>query len=60
MRNTGLGEAQAGSRFPGEISMSSDIQMTPPLWQKARKKSILMKVKEEIEKSWLKTQHSEN
>ena len=23
------------SRFPGEISIISDIQMTPPLWQKA-------------------------
>ena len=22
------------SRFPGEISITSDIQMTPPLWQK--------------------------
>ena len=25
------------SRFPGEISITSDIQMTPPLWQKAKK-----------------------
>ena len=25
------------SRFPGEISIISDIQMTPPLWQKAKK-----------------------
>ena len=34
--------------------------MTPPLWQKVkRKKSILMKVKEEW-KSWFKAQHSEN
>ena len=24
-------------RFPGEISITSDIQMTPPLWQKAKK-----------------------
>ena len=24
------------SRFPGEISITSDMQMTPPLWQKAR------------------------
>ena len=23
------------SRFPGEMSITSDIQMTPPLWQKA-------------------------
>ena len=25
------------SRFLGEISITSDIQMTPPLWQKAKK-----------------------
>ena len=25
------------SRLPGEISIISDIQMTPPLWQKAKK-----------------------
>ena len=24
------------SRFPGEISIISDMQMTPPLWQKAK------------------------
>ena len=24
------------SRLPGEISTTSDMQMTPPLWQKAR------------------------
>ena len=36
MRNAGLEEAQAGSRFPGEISITSDMQMTPPLWQKVK------------------------
>ena len=25
------------SGFPGEISITSDKQMTPPLWQKAKK-----------------------
>jgi len=25
------------SRLPGEISITSDIQMTPPLWQKTKK-----------------------
>ena len=25
------------SRLPGEISITSDIQMTPALWQKAKK-----------------------
>ena len=27
------------SRLPGEISITSDMQMTPPLWQKAKKKA---------------------
>ena len=31
MRNAGLDEAQLESRFPGEISITSDMQMTPPL-----------------------------
>ena len=35
MRNAGLDEAQAG--LPGEISITSDMQMTPPLWQKVKK-----------------------
>ena len=25
------------SRFPGELSITSDVQMTPPLWQKVKK-----------------------
>ena len=25
------------SRLPGEISITSDTQMTPPLWQKPKK-----------------------
>ena len=25
------------SRLPGEISVTSDTEMTPPLWQKAKK-----------------------
>ena len=53
MRNAGLGEAQLESRLAGEISITSDMQMTPPLWQKV-KKSLLMKVKEESEKLGLK------
>ena len=45
----------------GEISVTSNTQMTPPLWQKNEElKSLLMKVKEKSVKSWLKTQHSEN
>ena len=42
------------SRLPGEISITSDIQMTPPLWQKVKRKTLLMKVKEESEKVGLK------
>ena len=37
MRNVRLDEAQAGSRLPGEISITTDMQMTPPLWQKVKK-----------------------
>ena len=36
MRNSGLDEAQAGIKIMGEISITSDMQMTPPLWQKAK------------------------
>ena len=36
MRNAGLEEAQLGSRLPGEISITSDMQMTSPLWQKVK------------------------
>ena len=32
MRNAGLEEAQLELRMPGEISVISDMQMTPPLW----------------------------
>ena len=38
MRNTGLEEAQLESRLLGEISITSDMQMTPPLWQKVTRK----------------------
>ena len=36
MWNTGLDEAQAGIKLPGEISITSDTQTTPPLRQKAK------------------------
>ena len=44
------------SRFLGEISITSDMQMTPRLWQRSEKelKSLLMKGKEESEKVNLK------
>ena len=37
MRNAGLEEDKLESRFLGEISITSDMQMTPPLWQKEKK-----------------------
>ena len=45
------------SRLQGEISITSDMQMTSPLWQKVKRKkikSLLTKVKEENEKGILK------
>ena len=48
-------EHKLESILPGEISIISDMQMTPPLWQKVkRNSSLLMKVKEESEKVGLK------
>ena len=41
IQKAGLDEAQDGnkleSRLPGEISITSDMQMTPPLWQKVKR-----------------------
>ena len=37
MRNTVLEEAQAGIKIAGEIAITSDMQMTPPLWQKVKR-----------------------
>ena len=37
MRNAGLEEIQLESRLPGEIAITSDMQMTTPLWQKVKK-----------------------
>ena len=37
MRNAGLDKAQAGIKIAGEISITSDMQMTQPLWQKVKK-----------------------
>ena len=43
------------SRLQGDISITSDVQMTPPLRLKAEEpKSLLIKVKEESEKAGLK------
>ena len=37
MRNAGLKKHKLESRLPGEISIISDMQMTPPLWQKVKR-----------------------
>ena len=62
MRNTGVDEAQAGIkcarrnisnlRYPDDTTFMAE--------SKEELKSLLMKVKEESEKNWLKTQHSKN
>ena len=37
MRNAGLEEAQAGSKIAGDVSITSEMQMAPSLWQKVKK-----------------------
>ena len=62
MRNAGLDEAQLESRFPGEILITLDMLMNATLMAESKEelKSLFMRMKEESEKSWLKTQHSKN
>ena len=54
MRNTGLDETQLDSRLLGEISITSDTQMTIMAESQEELKSLLMKVKEKSEKAGLK------
>ena len=37
MRNAGLEEAQAGIKVARRISITSDMQMIPPLWRKVKR-----------------------
>ena len=37
MRMLGWMKRKLESRLPGEISITSDKRMTPPLWQKAKR-----------------------
>ena len=53
MRNGGWKKHKLESRLLREISITSDMQMTPPLCEEELK-SLLMKVKEEREKVGLK------
>ena len=39
MRNARLEEAQARIKIAREISITSDMQMTPALWQKVKRNS---------------------
>ena len=62
MQNARLNEAQAGIKIAGRninnLRYADDIVYMAE--SKKELKSLLMKVKEESEKSWLKAQHSEN
>ena len=61
MRNTGLDEAQAPIKIAGRnINNLIYADDTTLMAEREELKSLLMKVKEESKKSWLKTQHSEN
>ena len=62
MRNSGLEEAQAGIKIAGRNinNLRHADETTLMAESEEELKSLLMKVKEESEKSWLKTQHSEN
>ena len=61
MRNAGLEEAQAGIKIAGRninnLRYADDTTLTA---ESEEQKSLLMKVKEESKKSWLKAQHSES
>ena len=61
MRNAGLEEAQAGIKIAGRNLNNLRYADNTTLMAESEEelKSLLIKVKES-EKSWLKTQHSEN
>ena len=62
MWNAGLEEAQGGIEIVGgninNLKHADDTTLKAE--SKEELKSLLMKVKEESKKSWLKAQHSEN
>ena len=61
MRNAGLDKAQGGIKIAGKnINNFRYAYDTTLMAESEELKSLLMKVKEESEKNWLKTQHSEN
>ena len=61
MRNAGLDELQTGIKIGGRnINNLRYVDCTTLMAESEELKSLLMKVKEESEKNWLKTQHSTN
>ena len=62
MRNAGLEEAQVGIKISGRdinnLRYADDTTLMAESEEEL--KSLLMKVKEESEESWIKTQHSSN
>ena len=62
MQNVGVDEAQAGIEIVGrninKLRYADDTILMAESQQEL--KSFLMKVKEESDKSWLKTHHSKN
>ena len=62
MRNAGLEEAQAGIKIArrniNNLRYADDTTLMAESEEEL--KSLLMKLEEESEKSWLKAQHSEN
>ena len=62
MRNAGPEEAQAEIKIAGRNISNFRYADDVTLMAESKKelKSLLIKVKEESENSWLKTQHSEN
>ena len=61
MQNTWLEEAQAGIKIARRnINNLRYTEDTPLMAESEELKSLLLKVKKESEKNWLKTQHSKN
>ena len=62
VQNAGLEEAQAGIKISGRNINNLRYADDTTLMAESKEElmSLLMKVKEENQKSWLKTQHSEN
>ena len=61
MRNAGLDEAQAGIKISRiNVNNLRYADDTTLMAESEELKSLLMKVKEESGKNWLKTQHSKN